>query len=253
MCSCRAALNFSVSVITDILAAASYEVYTENGSGGNSMSTNPRYAEILDQFKGGRQLDFRHREIVLRAGETPQGVYFIDQGFIKVYTISDRGTENMHVIYKAGELFPLIWIFNGRVRNVFYESVGTSRLFRLTKEEFNKRMHRSAHLHAAVTEQFADQFRIYADRIDNLEYTEALERVAYRLLTLARRFGARRNGQIVINAPITHQHIGESVNLARETVSREIEELEKRKIISHQKRQLVLTDIKALKKIVGEL
>lgn len=216
------------------------------------MSTNPRYTSLLEEFRGGRKLDFRHREIVLRAGETPQGVYFIEKGFIKVYTISDRGTENMHIIYKAGEIFPLIWVFNGRVRNVFYESIGSSRLFRLTIEEFNKRMHKSTHLHSAVTEQFADQFRIYADRIDNLEYTEALERVAYRLLTLARRFGARRHGQTVIDAPITHQHIAESINLARETVSREIEELERRKIVSHQKRQLILNDMKALKKIVGE-
>lgn len=217
------------------------------------MNRNSRYKAIRREFESGRHLDYRNREIVLRAGETPQGVYFINKGFIKVYSISDHGNENLHIIYKTGELFPLIWAINGTLRSVSYESVGPSQLYRLTKEDFVAKMHGTSILHQAVIEQFADQFQIYADRIDNLEYTEAIERVAYRLLTLAHRFGEKKGSKIYINAPITHQHIAESINLARETVSREIEILEKQGLLAHKKRQIILTKLDDIKKIVGDI
>lgn len=217
------------------------------------MNDNSRYNVICKEFESGRHLTYRNREIVLRAGETPQGVYFIKNGFIKVYSISDKGDENLHIIYKAGEMFPLAWLFNGRLRNVFYESIGVSKLLRLTEEDIRAKVRALHVLHDAFVEQFSEQFSIYADRIDNLEYTEAVQRVAYRLLFLGRRFGKKRGANVVIDAPITHQHIAQAINLARETVSRELESLEAQGIISHKKRQIILINQDKLKQIIGDI
>lgn len=211
-----------------------------------------RYLELIDQFKQGRLLTYRKGEIILRAAEEPSGVYCIEQGFIRVYSITDQGEENTHVIYKAGEVFPLIWAFNNIARNVFYESLDVSQLWWLSKDEFlhlAKTSHKVSYL---VLYQAVNQFHIFADRLDNLEYTDALEKVVYRLLYLAGRFGQKKSKKIIINAPITHQLIASSINLARETVSREIEILEHKGLVSHQKRLIVLNDIAGLENLIGE-
>ena len=208
--------------------------------------------ELISRFKKGRLLTYRKGEIILRAAEEPSGVYYIGQGFIRVYSITDQGEENTHIIYKAGEVFPLIWAFNDIARNVFYESLSASRLWRLPKDELLYHVKTSHNVSLSLLRQAVNQFNIFADRLDNLEYTDALERVVYRLLYLAGRFGQKKGRKIIINAPITHQHIASSINLARETVSREIERLERRGLVSHQKRAIVLNDIAGLENLIGE-
>ncbi len=209
-------------------------------------------SELIERFKQGRSLAYRKGEIILRAAEEPGGIYYIDQGFIRVYSITDQGEENTHIIYKAGEVFPLIWAFNDFARNVFYESLSASRLWRLPKDDFLHHVKTSHNVSYSLLRQAVNQFNIFADRLDNLEYTDAFERVVYRLLYLAGRFGQKKGQKIIINAPITHEHIGSSINLARETVSREIEKLERKGLVSHQKRLIVLNDITALEKLIGE-
>ncbi|PJE65520.1 hypothetical protein COU91_01245 [Candidatus Saccharibacteria bacterium CG10_big_fil_rev_8_21_14_0_10_47_8] len=209
-------------------------------------------SELIDRFKQGRKLAYRKGEIILRAAEEPSGVYYISQGFIRVYSITDQGEENTHIIYKTGEVFPLIWVFNSIARNVIYESLGESRLWRLPKDDLLHLVKTSHNISYSLLRQAVNLFNIFADRLDNLEYTDAFERVVYRLLFLAGRFGQKKGKKIIINAPITHQHIASSINLARETVSREIEILERKDLISHQKRLIVLNDITRLENLIGE-
>jgi len=212
----------------------------------------PKQSRLVKEFLKGRSLQFRNRELILRASEEPQGVYYIESGLVKVYSISDQGEENIHIIYRPGEIFPLSWIFTGLYRNVFYESLGPSRVYRLLKEKFLELIKDSDEMSFDLLMMFALQFSVFTDRLENLQYTDAQAKVVYRLLFLGGRFGQRKNGKLVIEAPITHHHIANSVNLARETVSREIEKLDQAGLISLQKRRVVLEDIEGLKKIIGE-
>jgi CRP-like cAMP-binding protein len=85
-----------------------------------------------------------------------------------------------------------------------------------------------------------------------LEYKSAHERVAYRLVFLASRFGKRRGSSVVIDAPLTHEFISESINLSRETVSRQIEKLENENLISRKDGQIIIMDIDKLSKEFSE-
>lgn len=203
-------------------------------------------------FKKGRRLNFDNHELILRAGETPAGVYYLARGYVKVYSITEHGVENIHIIYKSGEVFPLIWAFKGLVRSVFYEALGLCEIYVLPRDDFMELVGSSADFNRELLAKTVEQFYVYADRLDNLEYADAGERVVYRLLFLAGRFGIKTGQKVIIEAPITHQHIAESINLARETVSREIERLDREGLVAQDKRRLVLKDIKRLEAIIGE-
>src|SRR5665213_2824707 len=132
---------------------------------------NNSYSKLIDGFRQGRLLTYRKGEIILRAAEEPSGVYCISQGFVRVYSITDQGEENTHIIYQAGEVFPLIWVFNDISRNVFYESLGPSKLWRLPKAEVLHLARTSHNISYPLLHQAVNQFNIFADRLDNLEYT----------------------------------------------------------------------------------
>jgi CRP-like cAMP-binding protein len=189
--------------------------------------------------------------VVLR-GDDPSGVIYIESGFVEVYSISDDGDRYVHIIYKKGEIFPLVWALKDVKRRIFYEAVSDVVVAEADRDDFLKFIKSDPKITYDVLSQLAQQFYIFADRLDNLEYKSARERVAYRLAFLASRFGEKQKKSVIIKAPITHELIGGSINLARETVSREIEKLEKRNLISRRGGLIVIKDIQKLAKEFSE-
>lgn len=209
------------------------------------------HPSLVGFFNSVRQRQFSAGELVL-SGENPSGVMCIQKGFVKVYSISDEGDQYTHVIYKEGEIFPLIWAINGVRRRVFYEAASNAVIAESQKEVFLNSIKKDAEVVFDVLQQLAQQFYIFTDRLDNLQYKSAHERVAYRIMFLASRFGERVGKSVIIKAPLTHELIGGTINLARETVSREIEKLEKDGTISYQGRYIVINDIDKLGKEFSE-
>ncbi|HET6863842.1 MAG TPA: Crp/Fnr family transcriptional regulator [Candidatus Saccharimonadales bacterium] len=200
---------------------------------------------LTEFFDSGRQRKFSAGEIVMR-GEEPSGVVIVRKGFVRVYSISDDGNHYVHIIYKTGEIFPLIWAFNDILRRVFYEALSELEVTEVPKQDFLRFIKHNAGAATDVLKQLAEQFYVFADRLDNLEYKTASEKVAYRLMFLASRFGEHQGKTIIIKAPLTHELISQSINLARETVSREIENLEKLGIISHSGKYILINDVEKL-------
>ncbi|HET7827380.1 MAG TPA: Crp/Fnr family transcriptional regulator, partial [Candidatus Saccharimonadales bacterium] len=122
----------------------------------------------------------------------------------------------------------------------------------LPKAEFIEKASRDADFSYYVLKCLAEQFQVYADRLDNLEYKSAYEKVVYRLLFLAARFGQAGPDGVIIKAPITHELIAESVNLARESVSRQIEKLEKKGLIIYRQGQIIIKDVTAVSQEFSE-
>lgn len=206
---------------------------------------------LVKFFKVGIERSFAAGEVILY-GEEPTGVIYIKEGYVAVYSISDEGHRYLHVIYKPGEIFPLIWVFKNLHRRVFYEAVTAVSVLEMPKNNFLNLVQRNLSAANEVLAQLAEQFSIYADRLDNLQYKSAKERLVYRLLFLASRFGEQQGSKIIIKAPVTHELIAQSVNLVRETVSREIEELEKQNIISRHRSHIVINDITELARQFSE-
>ncbi len=215
------------------------------------LSNDPNHTELFDYFHSGRKLQFDKGEIVLRAGDEPRGVYLIEQGYMKVYSLAKDGTEHTHILYEPGDIFPVIWIFKDAIRNVYYQATSPVTIWVVPKDEFKEFVSHNTKTAMLLLEQVTDMFRLYAGRIDNLMYSNSYERTAYRLLSLMDRLGEQEGGGWVITAPVTHQDIASSVNLTRETVSRCMQRLKRHNLIDVDDHRIVIKDVTGLMKIIG--
>jgi CRP/FNR family transcriptional regulator len=84
-------------------------------------------------------------------------------------------------------------------------------------------MGNNAWLTHEVLNQAVNIIAVYTQRIQTLEFRSARGRIIAELLYLAERFGNHIGSEIIINAPITHQDIADSINMNRETASRALE------------------------------
>lgn len=183
----------------------------------------------------------------------PLGIYLIEKGHVKGYSINGDGGKFLHVVYRTGEFFPLDRVIRNMQRDVIYETMDYVLLWRVDAAQFNTFVNSGVQAVTSVLGQVLEQFAIYVDRVSNLEYKRANERLAYYLLFLAYRFGRKTNGgSITLETSFTQQDIANSINMARESVSREFERLERMGAVELRNHLIIIKDVPALSQLVGE-
>lgn len=207
--------------------------------------------KLVDYFKSGVRMSFKKGELVIRPQDSPAYIYYIESGFIKAHSITKYGEENLHVIRKAGEIFPLIWTFTDAHRDVAYEVIEAAVVWRQPKDDYLGFLEKDHEATTSVLELAIRAYRTYAERVNTLEYRTVRERVVSFLLSCSRRFGTKlENGRVRIDAPLKQQDIASSINASRETTSRELTALARKGVISINDRVIVLLDIEKLKKML---
>ena len=202
---------------------------------------------VRQLFLHGQPRSYAKNEIVVQNDDTSDWVYFIDTGYVKIYSLSDDGDQHLHIILGPGELFPILTAFLGTHMDfIFCETLTPCTLWTVSRGWFLRSMHESPRINYALMMQLANQFRVFVVRVDNLEHKKARERVAYRILFMASRFGVHTDDGVIIEAPLTHEVIANSINLARESFSREIEKLVENHIVSYDQHQITVHDVEAL-------
>lgn len=216
------------------------------------MTLNQNESEsITAHFSRGTLKSFSKNEIIIQDGEKPRGVYLVESGFVKAYSISPLGQENLLLIHGMGEIMPLPWALDGPQKlGIFYEAMSDVTALRTSKEHLRSAMGRNTWLAEQILRQLVNTFTVYAQRIQNLGYRLPRERTIACLLDLSTRFGKKNGHETVIMAPVTHQDIADSTNMTRETASRALELLFKDKLISQENHFFI---IKNERKMLAEL
>ena len=74
-------------------------------------------------FKSHTRLQYKKGETIIRPEDDPSGIFLIEWGFIKAYTITKYGEENVLLVRGQGGIFPMIWLFTDEHRHVSYEAM----------------------------------------------------------------------------------------------------------------------------------
>lgn len=205
---------------------------------------------LVQLFKKGTRLTYKKGELVVRPNETPSGVFFIEEGMVKAYDITKYGEENLLIIRKQGEIFPLIRILSGKVQHVIYEAITPVAVWRLDQKTYLDALQNNVSIMLPVLDMVVEMYRLHSERIINLEYRSVRERLVSFLLTTSNRFGRRTADGILIDLPLKHQDIASSINASRETTSREISGLERKGLITNKSSKITIKNKKALKAIL---
>lgn len=208
-------------------------------------------AELVGVFsKYGVRKTFKKGAFIIHPGEQPPGVFYIVHGLVKAYDITKYGEENLLIIRKQDELFPLIWAITGQERKVAYQTLAPTITLEISRQHFEEQIIKHPGAIAPLLDMTIEMYRLHSERILNLEYRTVRERIVSFLLTMANRFGSRTKNGLVIEAPLRHQDIASSINATRETTSREISYLVKKGLISKDKSFYTLNDVSALRALL---
>lgn len=192
-------------------------------------------------------IHFEKEETIINGYDEPDGVYLIKKGFVKAYSVSQDGHGNLLLIHQDGEFIPLPWALDGaHTTGLFYEAMTDVTVLRSSKDNLRTAMGKNSWLSQEILKQAVNIITVYTQRIQTLEFRSARGRIIAELIYLAERFGKHQGSEIIIQAPITHQDIADSINMSRETASRTLELLFEEKLMGQKNHLFVIRDIAKL-------
>jgi CRP/FNR family cyclic AMP-dependent transcriptional regulator len=211
------------------------------------LATIQQTEELLELFRRqGSRYTYKKGEFIIRPGEVPSGVFYIESGLVKAYDITKYGEENLLIIRREGEVFPLIWGITGQERQVIYEAIAPAAVWEITRVCFLEYITSHPEAMAPLLDMTLEMYRIHSERILNLEYRSVRERLISFLLTMSHRFGKKTTDGLLINVPLRHQDIASSINASRETTTRELAALERKELLSTSQSLITLKDLNKL-------
>lgn len=211
------------------------------------LASKRQVAALVGLFKEGTKLTYRKGEYIIRPGETPTHVYYIEEGLVKAFNISKYGEENLLIIRKSHEIFPLILTLTGEEKDIIYQALGSTTLWRVGQQKYLDFLKSHPAALPPLLDMVTEMYRIHSQRILNLEYRTVRERLVSFLLTMSERFGSQSPEGLCIDVPLRHQDIASSINASRETASRELAVLERKGLIINKRSAIILKDLDGLK------
>lgn len=213
------------------------------------LATLKQTAELVELFRvHGTKRTFKKGDFVIRPGDTPPGIFYVYQGLVKAYDITKYNEENLLIIRKADEIFPLIWAITGQERHVIYQALAPTVTWQISRQAFLDFIKANPEALAPLIDMTIEMYRLHSERILNLEYRSVRERIISFLLTMSGRFGKQVSEGMMIEVPLRHQDIASSVNASRETTSRELSALERKGLLNNKQSMILLRDVSALRK-----
>ena len=203
--------------------------------------------ERLDQIiQRGKPL---HKgEYLFRANDPFSAVYAVRSGAVKTITNSDNGDEQVTGFYLPGEVLGM----DGLATNVHTNSVIALETSSVCEIPFHRLEDLSLQLPSLqrhFLQLMSREITQEQQMITLLNKNNAESRIASLLLSISARNSSRKLSASNFILPMSRTDLGNFLGLTIETVSRTFARLQKNKLITVNKKEIVITDIAALQQL----
>jgi len=175
--------------------------------------------------------NYKKGEMLIRADDDPQGIFCLQKGYVRQYTISKVGFELTLQILKPISYFPMVWAVNGTPNVYFFEALTPVEVGRAPRDQVVDFIKDKPTLLFALMSELIEDYAESLKRIEHLVFSDAYRRVISVLLYIAKHFGEPNDKGVVVNHRFTQQDIATLVGVARETASIEMLKLEKKGLV----------------------
>ena len=188
---------------------------------------------LTDLFTGAKPVRLDANEVLFIAGDPGDGCYRIEDGLLKVTMVSRSGSERILAFLGQGAIVGELAMIDGRPRSASVVAVREAALSFLSRAAFDVFARKHPEVYKTLIALLASRLRETDIVIAAGSFLPLKGRVAATLLELAENFGQEiGSGRIVIRQKIAQSDIAAMAGIARENVSRILNDWKRRKLVS---------------------
>lgn len=197
----------------------------------------------------GTDISFRHRDVVVRQGDTGDSLYVLTGGVVKVTVTAENGAEAIIAIRSRGDLIGEFALMDDKPRVATARAVGRVGAIKISRSDFEAfgRQHPAARdtLMRSLLAKIRTSTDWYAQRARS-----ARERLARALYDLATDYGeTEEDGSVVIPLELTQGEMGELAGTAVSTTERILAGLREEGVIATGYKEVTVHDMDRLRGI----
>lgn len=182
-------------------------------------------------------------EVLFLAGDPGDGFYRLDEGLLKVAITSATGAERILAILGAGSIVGDLSIIDGKPRSASVTALRDCKLRFVSRAAFEAFAAKEPQIYQYLTKLLAERLRDTDQLLAAGSFLPLRGRVARALLDLAHAFGNNVGGtRVVIRQKISQGDLAAMAGIARENVSRIVNEWMRVKIITRHAGYYCLED-----------
>jgi len=201
-------------------------------------------------FKAYPLRSYDKRELLLRAEEPVESVFYITEGRVSQYDIAPNGNEVIVNIFKPGAFFPMSSAINNTVNQYFFEASLASKTHVAPKANVLQFLHENPDIAFDLLARVYRGVDGILRRMAHLMGGKAQTRLIFELLNSAYRFGEPKpTGSVFIQ--LTEGDLSKQSGLARETINRSLHDLKATGLITVSRNGVLIKDITALEAQLG--
>ncbi len=189
-------------------------------------------------------------QIILSSGDDSTEVYFIVSGTVRATMYTPSGREVSYQDIHAGDMFGEMTAIDQMYRSTHVIAIEDTVLLRLTSKSFIDIISTYPSVGLATLKKVTQVNRFLCERIYEFSALDVNHRIRAELIRLARDISSNSNGEVTITNMPTHQELANRLATHREAVTRELNNLEKSKVIKKGKNKTLILDIQKLQSMV---
>jgi CRP/FNR family transcriptional regulator, cyclic AMP receptor protein len=184
-------------------------------------------------FANAKQVQLAAGEILFRAGASDDGCYRIEDGLLKVTMVSGSGAERILAFLGPGAIVGELSVIDGLPRSATVVAVRDAVLRSLNRAEFEAFAEDHPALYKSLVRLLAKRLRETDTVVAASSFLSLKGRVARTMLELAEHFGQEVGpDRIVIRQKIGQNDLAAMAGIARENVTRVLNDWQRHKVVS---------------------
>lgn len=186
-----------------------------------------------DLFAKSRLVKIAADQTLFTAGDPGDGCYRVESGLMKVSVISPTGSERILAIFGPGSLIGEFAVIDGQPRSATVTAVRESLLRFISRAAYQEFVQKHPEARDHMMMMLIQRLRDTNNIVAAASFLSTKGRVALALIGLAEAFGQDLGGgRSLIKQKITQNEVAAMAGVARENVSRTLNEWMRQKLLS---------------------
>ena len=174
-------------------------------------------------------------------------LYIVISGSIKIFRSSEEGRIITLAILRENDFFGEMAIIDGGPHSATAKTLEDSNIMLIHKADFTHTIRKNPEIAEVLLVTLSRRLRGADKQIEDLTFKGNYGKTASMLVTLSERYGVNTAEGTLIDMKLTHQELADLVGVARETVTRILNDFKKDGCITVKSRSIIITNVNELK------
>lgn len=188
---------------------------------------------------------YKKKQPLFLSGSIPRGVYCLNEGKVKIFSIGEQGKEQIVRIAKEGDIIGFRSMLSGDPYQVSAETLEDCNICFIAKEDFLNMIDSNQLLRNNVIQGLSKELNARTKLLTNMAQKTVRERLAFSLIYLDKLYDEE-----AIN--LSREDLANFIGTATETLIRLLKEFKDEGMIEIHTRKLILLNRQELLRIAGD-